>query len=159
MIGRLFVLSVATVVLVSGLPQHGVALPIAPLNAAQVADSNQVIQVRATAKRATVSKRTTVSRRTTVNRNARVNKNVHVNRNVRVNRNVNVHRTVVVRRPYYRPWVARPYYGAIIGGVALGTVIGVSAAYAAPVAPAPNMCWFWADSAGMRGYWDYCVAP
>jgi hypothetical protein len=62
------------------------------------------------------------------------------------------------RRPV-RGWVARPYYGTIIGGVALGTMIAVSAAGTVPVAPAENMCWFWADSAQVNGHWDYCVAP
>jgi hypothetical protein len=58
-----------------------------------------------------------------------------------------------------RGWVRRPYYGTIVGGVALGTIIAVTAVGAAPVAPAANMCWFWADASQMRGYWDYCVAP
>jgi hypothetical protein len=72
-----------------------------------------------------------------------------------VNRRTNVN--VVGRRPV-RGWVARPYYGTIVGGVALGTMIAVTAG-AVPVAPASNMCWFWADSAQVNGYWDYCVAP
>jgi hypothetical protein len=38
-------------------------------------------------------------------------------------------------------------------------MIAVSAAGTVPVAPAENMCWFWADSAQVNGYWDYCVAP
>jgi hypothetical protein len=24
------------------------------------------------------------------------------------------------------------------------------------VAPAPNLCWYWANPAMTRGYWDYC---
>ena len=86
-----------------------------------------------------------VTRRT----NVKVNQHTTVN----VSRNVNV-----VRRPV-RVWAPRPYYGAVIGGVALGTIITVAAVGAAPVAPAPNMCWFWADAAQMTGYWDYCRAP
>jgi hypothetical protein len=86
-----------------------------------------------------------VDRRTNVGVNGRTN--------VNVNRNVNV-----ARRPV-RVWAPRPYYGAIIGGVALGTIITVAAVGAAPVTPAPNMCWFWADSAQMSGYWDYCQEP
>jgi hypothetical protein len=94
------------------------------------------------------------------NISARKNTNVNVNRNVNrtnvnVNRRTNVN--VVGRRPV-RGWVARPYYGTVIGGVALGTMIAVTAG-AVPVAPGPNMCWFWADSAQANGYWDYCVAP
>jgi hypothetical protein len=97
--------------------------------------------------RANVS-RTNVSR-TNVNVNRRSNVNVNVNRNVRVG---------VGARPV-RAWGARPYYGRIVGGVALGSFIAVTAMGVAPVAPAANMCWFWADSTQMSGYWDYCVAP
>ena len=61
-------------------------------------------------------------------------------------------------RPYWfgRPWVARPYYGTIIAGVALGTLITVAAVGYVPARPAPNLCWYWADPYGNRGYWDYC---
>jgi hypothetical protein len=90
------------------------------------------------------------------NVNTRRNTNVNKRTNVNVNKRTNVN--VVGRRPV-RGWVARPYYGTIIGGVALGTMIAVSAAGTVPVAPAENMCWFWADSAQVNGYWDYCVAP
>jgi hypothetical protein len=90
-------------------------------------------------------------------RNVDVNRNVNVNRTV--NRNVNLNRRVgVVVRPV-RVWAPRPYYGAIVGGVALGTIIAASAVGAAPVAPAPNMCWYWVDSAQIQGYWDYCTPP
>jgi hypothetical protein len=95
-----------------------------------------------------------------VNVNRNVNKNV--SRDVNVNRNVNVNvnkRTnVVVRRPV-RVWVRRPYYGAVIGGVVLGTVIAATVVGTAPVAPAANLCWFWADQGMVQGYWDYCVVP
>ena len=96
-----------------------------------------------------------VSARRNVNVNKRTNINVNKRTNVNVNRRTNVN--VVGRRPV-RGWVARPYYGTIIGGVALGTMIAVTAG-AVPVAPAPNLCWFWADSAQANGYWDYCVTP
>jgi hypothetical protein len=84
----------------------------------------------------------------------------NVNVNVRRGPNVNVRRgpTVVVRRPV-RVWAPRPYYGTIIAGVALGTVIAVSVAAAAPNPPASNLCWFWSDSTQMHGYWDYCTPP
>jgi hypothetical protein len=61
-------------------------------------------------------------------------------------------------RPYWysRPWVRRPYYGTVIAGVALGTLITVAAVGAVPPRPAPNLCWYWADPYGNRGYWDYC---
>ena len=66
------------------------------------------------------------------------------------NVNVHVHGTTV------RPWVGRPYFGTVIGGVALGTVI---AATAVPVPPADNLCWIWTTSARTQGYWDYCTPP
>jgi hypothetical protein len=75
------------------------------------------------------------------------NVNVHVNRNVRV-----------VARPV-KVWAPRPYYGRVVGGVALGTIVAATVIGSAPVAPAPNMCWYWADPSQSRGYWDYCVAP
>jgi hypothetical protein len=62
-------------------------------------------------------------------------------------------------RPYWfgRPWGPRPYYGTIIAGVALGTLITVAAVGLVPVRPAPNLCWYWADPYGNQGYWDYCA--
>jgi hypothetical protein len=57
---------------------------------------------------------------------------------------------------YARPWVRRPYYGRIIAGVALGTIITVAAVGLIPSRPAPNLCWYWADPYHYRGYWDYC---
>jgi hypothetical protein len=66
-----------------------------------------------------------------------------------------VHRGgVAVVRPV-RPWVSRPYYGRVIGGVALGTLIVVTAG-AVPPAPASDLCWYWADPSQSQGYWDYC---
>ena len=98
-----------------------------------------------------------------VNRGASVHRNVNVNahRNVNVNRNVNVHRNVNVNRNVrvgvgvgvVRPWVRRPYFGTVVAGVALGTLI---AATAVPVTPAPNLCWYWTNSSQTQGYWDYC---
>lgn len=75
--------------------------------------------------------------------NVVVKKNVHVNRNVIVKRNIRV-------------WRRKPYYGNIFAGVALGTLIGVAIAGTAPVAPAPNLCWYWTSPAMVQGYWDYC---
>jgi hypothetical protein len=82
-----------------------------------------------------------------VNRNANVNRNV--NRNV--HRNVNVHGRVGAG--VVRPWVRRPYFGTIVGGVALGALI---AATVVPVTPADGLCWYWADPSQTQGYWDYC---
>ena len=54
----------------------------------------------------------------------------------------------------YRPWVAAPYYGAVVAGVALGSVI---AATTPPPPPSPALCWFWSSPAHNQGYWDYCA--
>jgi hypothetical protein len=61
-------------------------------------------------------------------------------------------------RPYwgYRPWWRRPYYGSIVAGVALGTIITVAAVGLVPRRPAPDLCWYWANPNRDRGYWDYC---
>ncbi len=92
-----------------------------------------------------------------VHHNANVHRNTNVHRNVNVNRNVNVHRNVNVNRNVHvgvvRPWVRRPYFGTIVGGVALGTMIAVTAM---PPVPAPGLCWYWADASQTQGYWDYC---
>jgi hypothetical protein len=93
-----------------------------------------------------------------VNRNVNANRNVNVNRNV--NRNVNVNRNIAavgvggvgVVRPV-RPWVRRPYYGTIVAGVALGTIIVASTI---PPAPSSDLCWYWSNSSHSKGYWDYC---
>jgi len=64
-------------------------------------------------------------------------------------------RHLIVRR-----WYHRPYYGRIIGGVALGTLLAASAYYAyAEEPPAPGLCWLWADEEETQGYWDYCEDP
>ena len=57
---------------------------------------------------------------------------------------------------FHRPWAHRPYYGTIVAGVALGTIIGVTAVGVVPRRPAPDLCWYWVDRGGTRGYWDYC---
>jgi hypothetical protein len=77
-------------------------------------------------------------------------RNWHNNKNWNKNWN---NKKVVVVRPY-RKWYKRPYYGTVIGGVALGTVLGAAAYAATP--PAPNLCWYWADPSQTQGYWDYC---
>ena len=95
-----------------------------------------------------------------VSRNVNVNVNRHTNVNVNRRANVNVGRrggVAVAGRGPVRRWVRRPYYGRIVGGVALGAVIAVTIAGTAPVAPAPNMCWYWSDQGYSQGYWDYCV--
>jgi hypothetical protein len=91
----------------------------------------------------------TAHRNVSANHNVSANRNVHVNRNVNVNRNVHVGVGVGV----VRPWVRRPYFGTIVGGVVLGTMIAVSVV---PPVPAPGLCWYWADPSQAQGYWDYC---
>jgi hypothetical protein len=96
-------------------------------------------------------RRTTVRHNTTVRRGPRGG--TVVRRNTTVRRNTVARRTVVARP--VRPWVRRPYYGRVVAGVALGTVVAV-AATRAPAAPASNLCWYWSNSSQTRGYWDYC---
>ena len=57
---------------------------------------------------------------------------------------------------YARPWARRPYYGRIVAGVVLGTIVTVVAVGMIPRRPAPDLCWYWADPYRNRGYWDYC---
>lgn len=60
----------------------------------------------------------------------------------------------------YRKWHRRPYYGYIIGGIALGSILAASYYYDyAYEPPAPGLCWFWADPSEQSGYWDYCADP
>lgn len=82
-------------------------------------------------------------------------KNVNVkNNNINVNKNVNVNRGVGrVGVAAVRPWVRRPYYGTVVAGVALGTIIAVSSI---PPAPSSDLCWYWSNSSQTQGYWDYC---
>ena len=57
---------------------------------------------------------------------------------------------------YHRPWVRRPYFGTIIAGIALGTIVGVTAYGLVPPRPRPDLCWYWIDEVQSQGYWDYC---
>jgi hypothetical protein len=90
-----------------------------------------------------------------VNRNVSAHRNVNVNanRNVNVNRNVHVNRNIHVGVGVVPPWVRRPYFGTVVGGVILGTMIAVTVV---PAVPAPGLCWYWADPSQTQGYWDYC---
>jgi hypothetical protein len=161
MFGRLSILGVAAAALVIGTPQHSTAMPVAPLNA-QVGDFDNVITVKnhnkgGGGKQAKGGKQVKHVNKT--NKNVKNVKNVkHVNKTV-VRRDVRVHRTVVVRP--YRAWTHRPYYGAVIAGVTIGTVIAVSTPRVVPVLSVadPRLCWYWADPAEVRGYWDYCAPP
>ena len=57
------------------------------------------------------------------------------------------------RRAYVRRWYRRPYYGSVVAGVVLGTIIVASTV---PRAPSSDLCWYWTNSSQTRGYWDYC---
>jgi hypothetical protein len=81
------------------------------------------------------------------------NKNKNWNKSKNWNKHYYNNKKVVVVRPY-RKWYKRPYYGTVVGGIALGTILGAAAYAATP--PAPNLCWYWANPARTQGYWDYC---
>jgi hypothetical protein len=57
--------------------------------------------------------------------------------------------------PAVRPW----YWGRVVAGVAIGTIIVASAVAVAPKPPSPELCWSWSDSTKTKGYWNYCVPP
>lgn len=57
--------------------------------------------------------------------------------------------------PAVRPW----YWGRVVAGVTIGTIIVASAVAVAPKPPSPELCWYWSDSTKTKGYWNYCVPP
>jgi hypothetical protein len=125
----------------------GLAMPVSPVSAGVRSDATAA----APAKQALPSEAAKTDGVIVV-----AGKDKNKNWNKSYNKNWNKHyynKKVVVVRPY-RKWNRRPYYGTVIGGVALGTILG-AAAYSA-AAPAPNTCWYWADPSMTRGYWDYC---
>ena len=125
----------------------GLAMPVSPVSAGVQSDATAA----APAKQALPSEAAKTDGVIVVAGKDKNNKNWHNNKNWN-NKNWNNKKVVVVRP--YRKWNKRPYYGTVIGGVALGTILG-AAAYSA-AAPAPNTCWYWADPSMTRGYWDYC---
>jgi hypothetical protein len=125
----------------------GLAMPVSPVAAGVPSDATAA----APAKQALPSEAAKTDGVIVVAGKDKNNKNWHNNKNWN-NKNWNNKKVVVVRP--YRKWNKRPYYGTVIGGVALGTILG-AAAYSA-AAPAPNTCWYWADPSMTRGYWDYC---
>ena len=61
-----------------------------------------------------------------------------------------------IRPPIYvRPWRARPYYGRVIAGVIIGSIIVAAAAGVPPAPPSSDLCWYWTNSRQTRGNWDY----
>jgi len=83
------------------------------------------------------------------------NRNIHVHHHHHVHGRPGPARGVVVVRPV-RPFVARPYYGAVVAGVTVGAMMAATTVAVAPTAPSPSLCWYWADQAMVQGYWDYC---
>lgn len=74
----------------------------------------------------------------------------------------------IARPPVARPPIARPpfvavhpprwrgaFWGAVVAGVTLGTIVAV-AANTPPPPPSPDLCWTWTNAARTRGYWYYC---
>jgi hypothetical protein len=77
-------------------------------------------------------------------------KNTNVdNTNVK---NTSVNTSVAVVSPV-RPLVPKPYYGTVVAGVTVGTLIVASTI---PPAPSSQLCWYWANASQTQGYWDYC---
>jgi hypothetical protein len=101
----------------------GLAMPISPVTAGVQSDATA-------AKQALPSEAAETDGVMVVAGKDKNNKNWHNNKNWN-NKNWNNKKVVVVR-----PWNRRPYYGTVIGGVALGTILG-AAAYSA-AAPAPS---------------------
>jgi hypothetical protein len=152
MLNKAFRIGLAAVVS-AGLAGYAMAATPSATNGATTTDLSAVV------KKTTVKKTTTVKRpgHTAVKKTTVKSTTV---RRAPAARTTVVHRNVVVVRRPYRAWVARPYYGAaLIGGVALGTIVAVNVAHAVPAVPGPNACWYWSDPSETHGYWDYCTPP
>jgi hypothetical protein len=151
-------LLISTLLALQFAPHGAQSAPAMPVDAAAIVGTASEDALTAFARRAVGAGTANVSRGHNLNRNANLNRNVNVNVNRNVNRNVNVNRAVVgvggvgLVRPV-RPWIRRPYYGTVIAGVALGTIIAASTI---PPAPSSDLCWYWSNSSKTRGYWDYC---
>lgn len=46
--------------------------------------------------------------------------------------------------------------GKFVAGVILGAVIVAAVRGSEPAPPSPELCWYWQDPYGERGYWDRC---
>ena len=123
------------------------ALPFAPKLIGAAASADAVVLARFGGRRAGG-----IQRHVGVHRNVGATRHVRAVGHVGATRHVRVSRPVVARGAV-RPWVRRPYFGTVVAGVALGTIVTTSTV---PAAPASNLCWYWADSSKTRGYWDYC---
>jgi hypothetical protein len=158
-----FALLVSTIIALPLLAPHDAqSAPATPADTAAIIGAASEDALSAFARRvggAGGARTANVNRGANLNRNANINRNV--NRNVNVNRNTNINRNIarvgvgvgVGGAALVRPWVRRPYYGTVIAGVALGTIIAASTI---PPAPSSGLCWYWSNSSHTRGYWDYC---
>jgi hypothetical protein len=99
-----------------------------------------------------VKKKKTVKK---TNKNGKVTKKTTTSKKTVKYNNNRRYSARVTYRPY-RAWNRRPYYGSVVAGVTIGTVLVVSASRI-PVQPDPDVCWYWSNNAMTRGYWDYCV--
>ena len=116
---------------------------------AQIAGAPSAEALSAFARRVGGARTANVGRTGGVNRD--INRNV--NRNVNINRNIARVGVGGVAVGAVRPWVRRPYFGTVVAGVTLGTIIAASTI---PPAPSSGLCWYWSNSSRTRGYWDYC---
>lgn len=55
-----------------------------------------------------------------------------------------------------RPWHRKHYFGRVVAGVVIGSIVYAAIAGSVPTPPAPGLCWYWTDPTQTRGYWDYC---
>ena len=59
-------------------------------------------------------------------------------------------------RPHARKKWRGKRWGQRIGGIIVGTAIGVAIAGQVPPRPADGLCWTWSDGARSSGYWYDC---
>lgn len=151
--------AIALALLVAGSAGAQAAAVQGAAQAPLLAAAGTASQVTAVKKEVVVKKKTVVQKKV-VQKKVVVKKPVVVQKKVVVKKPVVVKKTVVVHKAprvvVVRPWYTRPYYGSLVAGVALGTVIAVTAAGAVPYAPREDLCWYWTSPAKINGYWDYC---
>lgn len=171
---RTIIIAATTLVLAVGAlgVSRVIAVPVSPGVLKQEASDRRLIeQARRGGGRGHAARRGGGARSARVSRGRHATRRTNVRTahatNVRRARTTNVRRvdrrrTNVVNRRVVRPvrpWVRRPWYGRVVAGVALGSVIWATTAGIAPAAPSSDLCWYWSNSSKTRGYWDYCVPP
>jgi hypothetical protein len=119
------------------------ALPASPAEILSAAALNELVtEVRARSGRRTSVRRSGVAGRKGITRAAVARRNA-----------------AAVARPRVwpvTPWAWKPYFGTVVAGATLGSIISVTTAGAAPRAPASNVCWYWTEQSQTKGYWSYC---